>query len=48
MDRKSNLGCFFSIGSGVISWYSRKHKSVALSSTKIEHIAATMETCEAI
>ena len=24
IDRKSTLGCFFSIGSGVISWFNRK------------------------
>ena len=24
VDRKSTLGCFFSMRSGVISWYSRK------------------------
>ena len=25
IDRKSNLGCCFSMGSGVISWFSRKN-----------------------
>jgi hypothetical protein len=28
-DRKSTSGCFFSLGSGVISWYNRKQKLVA-------------------
>jgi hypothetical protein len=31
-DRKSTSGCCFSIGSGIISWFSRKQHSVALSS----------------
>ena len=45
-DRKSTLGCCFSIGSGVVSWFSRKQKSVALSSTEAEHMAASMAACE--
>jgi len=31
MDRKSTSGGIFSIGSTVVSWYSRKQRSVALS-----------------
>ena len=34
IDRKSTSGCFFSMGSGVISWFSRKQSYVALSKTK--------------
>ena len=34
--------------SGVVSWFSKKQKSVALSSAEAEYIAASMETCEAI
>ena len=30
IDRKSNSGCCFSIGSGVISWFRRKQSYVAL------------------
>ena len=30
-DRKITSGCCFSLGSGMISWYSRKHTSIALS-----------------
>ena len=45
-DRKSTSGCCFSIGSGVVSWFSKKQKSVALSSTKAEYMAASMASCE--
>ena len=48
MDKRSTSGCCFSLGSGVVSWFSRKQKSVALSSAKVEYIAASMATCEAI
>ena len=34
IDRKSTLRCYFSMGSGMISWFSRKHSCVALSTTK--------------
>jgi hypothetical protein len=39
-DRKSTSGVCFSLGSTMISWASRKHKSVALSTAKAEYIAA--------
>ena len=32
IDRKSTLGCFFSMGSGVISWFSRNQSYVAVMS----------------
>ncbi|KAH9297082.1 hypothetical protein KI387_028764, partial [Taxus chinensis] len=47
-DKWSTSGCYFSLGSGVVSWFNRKQKSVALSSVESEYIAASMETCEAI
>ena len=47
-DRKSTSMCSFSLGSGAVSWYSRKQKSVALSSAEAEYMAANMATCEAI
>jgi hypothetical protein len=43
--RKSIMGYTFSLGSGAISWASRKQKVVALSSTESEYIAAS-EGCE--
>ena len=40
-DRKSTSGCCFSLGLTAVSWFSRKHKSVALSSAEAEHMAAS-------
>eukprot|EP00253_Pinus_taeda_P004327 PITA_04327 len=48
VDRKSTSGCCFSLGSASISWMSRKQKSVALSTTDTEYIAASMASCEAV
>ena len=45
-DQKSTSGCCFSIGSGVVSWFSRKQKSVALSSAEAEYMVASMAACE--
>jgi hypothetical protein len=42
-DRKSTSGVCFSLGSAMISWTSRKHKSVALGTAEAEYIVA----CEA-
>nr|GAT57284.1 predicted protein [Mycena chlorophos] len=46
-NRKSVMGYCFSLGSGVISWASRKQKCVALSSAEAEYIAASEVTQEA-
>ena len=46
-DRKSTSGCCFSLEYVVISWFSRKQTSVALSSGEAEYIAACMATQEA-
>jgi hypothetical protein len=48
VDRKSTSGCCFSLGSTVVSWFSRKQKSVALSSAEAEYMAASQASCEAI
>ena len=40
-------GCF-SMGSGVISWFSRKQSCVALSTVEAEYVAACSASCEAV
>jgi hypothetical protein len=46
--KKSTSGGIFSIGSTVVSWYSRKQISMALSSMEAQYMAAIQATCEAI
>ena len=48
MDSKSTFEYCFSVGSRMISWCSRKQKSVALSSAESECMAANPTMCEAI
>ena len=48
IDRKSTSGCCFSMGSGVISWFSRKQSCVALSTAEAEYVAACSASCEAV
>ena len=47
-DRKSTSRGIFSIGSTTVSWYNRKQRYVALSSTEAEYMAASQAACEAI
>ena len=47
-DRKSTSGCCFSLGSAAVSWFSRKQKSVALSSAEAENMAASQASYEAL
>ena len=47
-DRKSTSGCYFGLGSAVVSWFNRKQKSVALSLTEAEYMAVSQASCEAI
>eukprot|EP00253_Pinus_taeda_P003092 PITA_03092 len=47
-DWKSTSGGIFNLGSAAISWYNRKHRSVALSSVEAEYMAASQAACEAI
>jgi hypothetical protein len=46
--RNITSGCCFSLGSGMISWHSRKQSSIALSMEKEEYIVACSTICEAI
>ena len=43
IDRKSTSGCCFSLGSGVISWFTRKQSCVALSTAKAEYVTSCCE-----
>ena len=47
-DRKSTSRCCFSLGSGMISWFSRKQTSIALSTAEAEYIAACSACSEAV
>eukprot|EP00253_Pinus_taeda_P032559 PITA_32559 len=47
-DRKSTSVCCFGLGSAIVSWFSRKQQSVALSSAEAEYMAASLASCEAI
>ena len=48
IDKKSTSGCCFSMGSGVISWFSRKQSCVALSTVEAEYVAACSASCEVV
>ena len=47
-DRKNTSSGCYSLGSAMISWFSRKQSSVALSTTEAEYIASCSASCEAI
>jgi len=47
-DWKSTSQGIFNLGSATVSWYSRKQRSVALSSTEAKYMAAIQASCEAI
>ncbi|XP_045802823.1 secreted RxLR effector protein 161-like [Trifolium pratense] len=47
-DRKSTSGYVFMLGSSAISWSSKKHAIVTLSTTEAEFVAAALCTCQDI
>ena len=47
-NRKSTSGGCYSLGSAMISWFSRKQSSVALSTAEAEYIVACSASCESI
>ena len=48
IERNSTSGCFFSMGSSVISWFGRKHPCVELSTAEVEYVAACSANCEVV
>jgi hypothetical protein len=48
MDRKRTSGYFFSLGSTMISWSSRKQGSIAQSIAEAEYIAASVASRKAV
>ena len=48
IESKSTSGCCFSLRSAMISWISRKKNFVALSTTKVEYITASVASREAV
>ena len=48
IEKSSTTGGCYSLGSAMISWFSRKQSSVALSTAEAEYIAACFASCEAI
>ena len=47
-DRKTTSGYVFHMGSGAISWASKKQPIVALSTAEGEYVAATVAACQAV
>eukprot|EP00253_Pinus_taeda_P016202 PITA_16202 len=47
-DRKSTSGYVFHMGSGAISWASKKQPIVVLSTAEAEYVAATVAACQAV
>ena len=48
IDRKITSGCCFSMGSGVISWFSRKQSCVAPSTVEAKYVTACSASCDAL
>jgi hypothetical protein len=47
-DRKSTSGCYFGLGSGIVSWFNRKKKSISLISAEAEYMVTNQASCDAI
>ena len=47
-DQKSTFGSCFSLGSTMVSWFSRKQSSVSLGIVEAEYIATCMVAREAV
>lgn len=47
-DKKSTSGCYFSVGSAMISWMSKKQTYVALNTVEVEYIVSWLASCEVV
>jgi hypothetical protein len=47
-NKKITSGCCFSLGSGLVSWFSQNQKLVSLSSAEAEYMAASQASCKSI
>jgi hypothetical protein len=47
-DQRSTTGYSFGIGSGIVSWRSKKQPTISLSSTEEEYKALCATTCEVV
>ena len=47
-DRKNTSGCCFSLGLAALSWFSRKQKSISLSSAEAEYMTTSLASSEAL
>ncbi|KAF2310080.1 hypothetical protein GH714_006469 [Hevea brasiliensis] len=48
VDRKSTTGFCFTLGSGVVTWRSKKQPTVVISSCEAEYVAGGAAACEAV
>jgi hypothetical protein len=48
VDRKSTFGCYFTLGSTMVSWCIKKQTYLALSTTEVEYITLSVEVHEAV
>lgn len=48
VDMQSMSRCCFSLVFSIMSWMSKKQKSIALSTTEVEYIVASMVSCEVV
>ena len=46
IERKKNSRCCFSMGSSVISWFSRKQSCMALSTAEAKYVAVCSASCD--
>ena len=48
INRKSTSRCYFNMGSGVMSWFSRKQSCMALSTAEAKYVTSCLARCEVV